>query len=68
MKTIKKKMQKDRAQTIHMTSVENRYLRIRKRETGLSISDVIRAEYLTDAADSFFNNRAQAAASDGASV
>lgn len=57
MKTIQKKLAKDYALTIHVTAPENRYLRTRKRETGLSISDVIRQEYLSNTADLFFDER-----------
>lgn len=57
MKTIQKKQPKDCPLTIHVTTTENKYLRTRKRQTGLSISDVIREEWLRDTAELFFGER-----------
>lgn len=57
MKVIHRKVQKDRALTIHVTSAEEKYLRAVKRETGRSISDIIREVGLTAAAEEFFAER-----------
>lgn len=56
---LEKKLRKDCTTTLHTTSLENKYLRIRKRQTGRSISDVIREEYLTRAAEAFFAEQKQ---------
>ena len=57
MKELSKKIQKDFALTLHVTGIEIRYLRTRKRETGHSMSDVVREEYLSETAELFFDER-----------
>ena len=56
---LEKKLRKDCTATLHLTAIEKKYLRIRKRETGLSLSEIIRQEYLAQAAESFFDDRKQ---------
>lgn len=52
-----KKPRKDCAVTIHVTVMEDKFLRITKRQTGISISDQIRQQWLSQAAELFFAQR-----------
>ena len=57
MKVIEKKTPKDCSLTIHVTADEAEYLRARTRQTGLSLGDIVRAEYLTKTAEAFFSKQ-----------
>lgn len=62
MKTVEHKVSKECPITIHLTVIEDRYLRARKRETGRAMGDVIREEYLTETAQKYFERKAAATA------
>ena len=52
-----KKLKKDCAVTIHLTAIEKKFLLMTKRQTGVSISDQIREQWLSRAAELFFGQR-----------
>lgn len=57
MKTLQKKLPKDCPITFHVNANENKFLRIRKRQTGLSIGEIIRSDWLSAATELFFQDR-----------
>ena len=64
-----KKLRKDFPFTIHVTATEDKYLRVRKRQTGMSVSDLIREEFgLSTAAEQFFLDRKKNARLDRAAA
>ena len=52
-----KKLRKDFTFSLHVTAIEDKYIRIRKRQTGMSFSDIICEAGLSRAAELFFLHR-----------